>query len=77
MTMLISKLPLIVGRMHNASLLQSTETSRPRTLPYFLQGVKKCDFGPYRSAQQRSSSSRRGLKTAQEIFTVFELGVHQ
>ena len=41
------------------------------TPPLILQGVKKCDFGLI--TQQRSTLSRCGLETEQDISTVFKL----
>jgi len=41
------------------------------TPPVIFTGVKKCEFGLV--AQQRSSLSRCGLETEQDIFTIFKL----
>ena len=65
-------------RMYTSGSPMCDNTSKYRdistTPSLFYTGVKSAMFGLI--AQERSSLSRCGLETKQDIFTIFELGVH-
>jgi len=66
----------INGRVLGVARKKITQTISP-TPPLIFQGtgVKKYEVWPY--TQQRSSLSRCGLETEQDIFTIFELEEHR